>query len=256
MARSDPFGRCRLCGERRPLCKSHIMPESVYRRLYDEKHRAITLRLGSEDPGSTQKGMWEHLLCSDCEKHLNEYDDYFAKVWYAFPKLPEYVTVNPLVVEGLDYKLFRLFHLSVLWRAGMAKRREFHNVSLGKKHSDALRKMLLDDDPGPSSRYPILADLLVTAEKRVHHGLVMNPGFKRIGPAHVYYFWFGACVWMYCVSSHLPAEWKTAQVFADGRLILPWCEFTAHPVWKEFISQQKKMLNDTQRSNGSDDEDP
>jgi len=36
---------CRLCQKEKPLVQSHVIPEFLYRPLYDEKHRAVEAKL-------------------------------------------------------------------------------------------------------------------------------------------------------------------------------------------------------------------
>jgi hypothetical protein len=62
-------------------------------------------------------------------------------------------------INGLDYAMFKLFHLSVLWRAGVSTREEFRNVKLGS-HEDVIRQMLLRDDPGARQVSSLGADPL------------------------------------------------------------------------------------------------
>src|SRR3546814_6453061 len=58
-------------------------------------------------------------------------------------------------VTGIDYAQFKLFLLSLLWRAGVAKGRYFERVTLGP-HEERLRAMLHDGDPGPFDLYPCI----------------------------------------------------------------------------------------------------
>jgi len=64
---------------------------------------------------------------------------------------------------GIDYKLFKLFQLSLLWRAGVSDRPIFKEVALGR-HQEILRRMLLDDDPGESHKYGCIMLAAITME--------------------------------------------------------------------------------------------
>ena len=62
---------CRLCTLDRGLRNSHIIPESLYKPLYDKKHRAVHLTdfKGTNDYKKLkplQKGLREKLLCNEC----------------------------------------------------------------------------------------------------------------------------------------------------------------------------------------------
>ena len=59
---------CALCGsDLRPLRNSHIIPEFMYKAIYDDKHRHYLLSSLSGDADSgIQKGFREPLLCEVC----------------------------------------------------------------------------------------------------------------------------------------------------------------------------------------------
>ncbi len=55
-----------------------------------------------------------------------------------------------------DYATFKLFHLSVLFRASVSSLSTFQEVNLGALHEERIRQMLLNEDPGKDWEYPIL----------------------------------------------------------------------------------------------------
>jgi hypothetical protein len=114
-------------------------------------------------PGSKrflQKGYRESLLCEECEQHIGRYEKYFKEAWYDEGKLPERVAEKIHWVRGLDYKRFRLFHLSVVWRAGVSRNSIFRRVRLGT-HAERMRTMLLMDEPGEIDQYQFVTQVLV-----------------------------------------------------------------------------------------------
>ena len=113
------IGFCRLCGREAELRLSHIMPELLYRPSYDEKHRATELIADQGRQRFLQKGHRERLLCDDCEGCVGGYEKYFADAWFRGGLRPERPKERIVHVAGLDYRLFKLFHLSVVWRAGV-----------------------------------------------------------------------------------------------------------------------------------------
>ena len=68
---------CALCLGEAPLRNSHVIPEFLYRSLYDEKHR---LHQVSADPAQPniylQKGLREPLLCELCEQRFSVSERY------------------------------------------------------------------------------------------------------------------------------------------------------------------------------------
>lgn len=212
---------CRLCKRRVDLVKSHILPEFLFRPAYDEKHRMKEVALPEFRSRVVQKGYREELLCFSCEARFSRYENYFAKVWYGRSSQRPLIVREPyFLISGLDYALFKLFHLSVLWRAGVSSLKNFEMVALGP-HLQALSKLLLSDDPGEASHYPIGAMALVNpATHRLLEGFVVSPQKRKIEGHHVYAFIFGGCLWVYRVSSH-EAEWFPLSLTKSGKFFVP-----------------------------------
>src|SRR5574337_198522 len=131
---------CRLCKEEKDLKCSHIIPEFLYKPLYDAKHRAVSLseieigqRRNFGKKRLIQKGLRERLLCSECEQLLNNrYEKYFKALWFDQGALPSTIESGvTFELHGLDYHKFKLFHLSVLFRAGVSSLPQFSQVKLG-----------------------------------------------------------------------------------------------------------------------------
>lgn len=194
--------KCKLCGRAEKLCQSHVIPEFVFKPIYDEKHRMRELTDRRKNTRALQKGLREPLLCEGCEQHINTWKRYFKEAWYDHQLGPHRAPDDLIVVRGLDYSKFRLFHLSVLWRAGVATRREFAQVTLGP-HEPRLRKMLLNADPGSEELYPLFAYLLVFGnDNSVCSKMVGICHRVRISGQWGYQFLFGGAVWNHIVSSH------------------------------------------------------
>ena len=56
------------------------------------------------------------------------------------------------VFSGLNYASFKLFQMSLIWRASISSRPELHRIDLGP-HSEKIRKMLCDELPGEIYEY-------------------------------------------------------------------------------------------------------
>src|SRR5262249_44127067 len=65
---------CALCHRTDPLCDSHVIPEFIYKPLYNNEHRMVGWR--ATEAGLkheyVQKGLREQLLCATCEGLLNQ----------------------------------------------------------------------------------------------------------------------------------------------------------------------------------------
>jgi hypothetical protein len=109
-------GECKLCRGQKELRNSHIIPEFLYRPLYDEKSRALELDGESGKQTVFQKGLREPLLCDGCEGVLQRHEHYFSVLWFQASPLPDRVESLWIERDDLDFERFLRFHLSILWR--------------------------------------------------------------------------------------------------------------------------------------------
>jgi hypothetical protein len=222
------LGICRLCNESRELRNSHILSEFLYDDLYNDKHQLVGINgIGSRGRQLIQKGIREPLLCESCEQHINEHcEKPFRSQWFDTSSLP--VTWNPedMYWGKYDYTSFKLFHLSVLFRAGVSSLPTYRAVSLGP-HQERIRKMLLERDPGPTWLYPIYGYAVVHHVTRSLVRLVSAPEQMSYRGHRCYGMMFGGVNWCYGVSSHRNPELELAGLRADGRMpfhAVPWNE--------------------------------
>ncbi len=212
---------CRLCLEERDLCASHIIPEFLYRPGYDEKHRMEVIRRASPEITVIQKGFREQLLCAECEGLLSSrYENYFADLWYSRQPHPPTTSQSLILLTQLDYTKFKLFHLSVLWRAHVSSLAPFRIVSLGP-HAETIRQMILAEDPGPPSRYQIIATaVLFPGTREILEGMICGPMKAHLGGNRMYMFLFGGCLWMYLVGAGDVDMVRPAALSEQGQITL------------------------------------
>jgi len=194
--------KCCLCQKQNPLKKSHIIPEFFYKTLYD-KQKFDVLSTSPEQPNRRfPQGIYEKLLCGDCETHLSKYESYARKLLIGGINIDSVMDGDFLSLSDIDYTAFRLFQLSLIWRAGISNHPFFSNVSLGN-HEDKIRELILSHNPGLSWQYgcfmigllaedSLLTDLIIQPERFRHQGNI------------VYRFVFGGFVWIYFVSNRTP----------------------------------------------------
>jgi hypothetical protein len=172
---------CRLCHKKRPLRKSHIFPEFLYQDVYDEKHRYEVNNLaGQKVLPFRQSGIWEKLLCHDCEQKLSKNETYSSKV------IRRLATVmikedekNEAYILGtdVDYRKLKLFLLSLIWRAGVASKIPFDAIALGE-HEENIRKLLVANDPGAPGCYPSVLQMFRAYRVEMRSAIMMP--FKRV----------------------------------------------------------------------------
>lgn len=193
---------CRLCQSEGELRFSHILPEFLYKPLYDEKHRFIGLRPEPE-PGANedllQKGIREYLLCGDCEQHLSKFERYASKVLRELPDTSRKPAGAVIRVTGIDYARFKLFQLSLLWRAGVSNQASFQGVCLGP-HEQRLRQMIREGNPGEPLDYGCV--LIRTRGPEKLDNFIKLPDYLRFLEHNAYQMILAGMVWTFVVSSH------------------------------------------------------
>lgn len=196
---------CALCRKSRVLSKSHIFPEFLYRDVY-EKDNNLYFTMSNDPtrrPKRRRKGLYERLLCPDCEKALFKYEDYAAKVIFGDTPLAFIEGADGISIQNLDYPKFKLFQLSLIWRAGVTSIQEIPTKLYGR-HPETLRKMLLQGDPGRQYDYGCVMFFLPEAFNLMRRAIIppdlLN---KRIRGCMCYRALFAGMFWTYFMSGHM-----------------------------------------------------
>ncbi len=194
---------CRLCQRDRELKRSHIIPEFVYQALYDSKHKFHVLSTQDKRPRPMeQKGFRERLLCGDCEQKLSVFENYARGVLISGVPITVQDNGSLLHISGIEYKKFKLFQLSILWRSSIASEPMFSRVQIGP-HEDAIRKMILGETPGRILDYPCIIFGL-TSREGVQAAFIDQPTKLHLNGHVAYRFIFAGFMWVFYISSHKP----------------------------------------------------
>ncbi len=192
---------CALCLENKDLVKSHIIPNSFFKRI-KPKGKATEINVYSAKPRRTVQNSWyENLLCSDCETLLSEWERYSIGVIYT----PEVVGVKKEIGSklgerwfGVDYKKFRLFQLSILFRSAVAKGSAYANVRLSEKELTQLRDSLVKSDPIEPHKYGCIVSVLLNpVDNKKLNKTVGSPSFDIRNGRKQFIFVFGGYIWEY-----------------------------------------------------------
>ncbi len=199
---------CRLCNGEKPLKESHIIPRFFYRPMEwnGNNFRYQILGVHSIRVITGQGGIKERLLCEDCELKFSRFENYVSRTLYGGLELTfSKLTNRTWLISGLDYNKFKLFQLSILWRASVSSQEFFESVRLGEKHESEISKMLLDQNPGPPEKYLCIL-VAIIFDGNVIDDFILNPTYIRQDGHRVYRFIFGGFAWAYFVSSHSTPE--------------------------------------------------
>jgi len=210
--------KCRLCLiEKQLLSKSHIIPDFMYQDLYDDKHKIFLLNPYEQAKGEgyvkrPSSGEYEsEILCSECDiKLLGKYEDYARKAIYGgqlpaneCPTFENYKNQHGIeftVCKNLNYQKFKIFLLSIVWRAGISSRQFFSVISLGP-HEEKIREMIFNGVAGNVDDYPIFIMTFVN-DKSVPKDFVAQPQRRRTKDGYnVFIFMIGGLIFVYYVNS-------------------------------------------------------
>lgn len=200
---------CRLCGKpQEKFPKSHIIPEFMYKHIKNAKSQIFGMRMPY---GSRLKpiptGIYEKpLLCNECEQKISAWESYAEKILngsthFQMPIVKR--TTHPLIqsVKNIDYTKFKLFLLSIVWRASVTNQPFFREVELGKEHENNIAKMLLNDDPGQDDQYPVT---LIIPKGEVGRNLAIGQPYKNKTNTNAvrYLFPIAEVIYVYHISKH------------------------------------------------------
>jgi len=106
-----------------------------------------------------------------------------------------------LCSDEIDYLQFKLFQLSIIWRASISENPGFAQVNLGP-HEEKVRQMLDEENPGTSSQYGCIMIVMLNTE--LLHKIIVGPIVVKPKPfGHtVYKFTTGNIEWLFFVTNH------------------------------------------------------
>lgn len=190
---------CKLCGYQGPLVKAHIIPESFYVPLLEES-KIPRLYSTAEDtfPKRSPVGIYDsEILCGVCDNRIGDWDNYAQKL--LLTPLEDYGSPHELksqeffVIRDLEYRLLKLFFVSLLWRADQSGHDFFGEVDLGQSWCERAKEMVLTGDPGDPEE---LGVTLVRHEHRLAEKTIYNPEKVRSDGLNFYRFSLGSYVAM------------------------------------------------------------
>jgi hypothetical protein len=186
------------------------------------------------------------LLCDQCERRLKEHEDYFSRIWFQDKRLPEQFSPDQdyLELDNLDYRRFKLFHLSILWRASVASGDEFQFVRLGD-HEERLRQMLVRGDPGPSHRYRICGCIvLMRRAPKPATGVLAFPAPDQIDGFPMYKSIYAGCAWYSLLTEGTTTALDAISLGQNGSMILPIAGVSDFASLVQIVAQRRDRLDE------------
>jgi hypothetical protein len=158
-------GLCKLCLEYKPLIgKSHIYPQFLYQGVFDETNRTVFQHLEKDSHKFYQTGFYDkHILCEHCDNViLGSLERYASSVFYhanssdslRITETREQLDLAIMHVQNIDYKKFKLFVLSLLWKAHVSSNAFFKEVDVSQIEPE-LRSMIFNNNLAEDNNYQL-----------------------------------------------------------------------------------------------------
>ena len=145
------IGTCKLClKDNIKIIKSHIIPKFLFEHLKNDKGQMVYLdKKGTE---IKQNEPYEYLMCEKCDNNIiGYYEKHFksllSKITNKKIECKPIENNKGVFLMSVDYKLTRLFYLSLLWRMSVASIRlnNYNNIKLPCEIEERLRNILLNN---------------------------------------------------------------------------------------------------------------
>jgi hypothetical protein len=187
------IGKCRMCGEIKPLINAHIVPRTFFEVVRGSgKYTVLVEPKAAKQSKFLQAGdMDPDILCCECDNKFSALDDYGFKILGVPQPKCRYIdpaTGNEVgsVIECDTDKLSR-FVLAVLWRASISKR--WDTVSLGY-HEPKVLERIVDVTPLSVDDYSIIVHRLDSNALGNFKLVILLPVRGKIqGGINVYFFY-------------------------------------------------------------------
>lgn len=233
---------CKLCYSEQVLCNSHIIPEFLWTKLYDSNHKLIGITgEGTKGWSKLQKGLREKLFCEGCEQYFNEYfEKPFYKIWVENSLLPEIWEKEKVHCLNVDYSSFKLFHLSVFYRAHISKLQIFTQIELGS-HAEIIRKMILSREAGAACSYPIVGYAVINSQTNRPVHMISCGQTSAFDDLKAYGLMYGGVEWWMGLAQDNKNEFQKICLNENGDMPIapiPWNEVGA-------VAEASKALQKT-----------
>jgi len=217
---------CQLCLKDKILLKnSHIIPNFLYKGLFDAKHKIVSVNLNDyNDRKIHQTGFKDQdILCADCDNGIiGAYERYASNsIFGDHTKLDVEIydgdqTAVPYIrFKNLDYHLTKLFFLSILWKSHLSVNPFFDQINLGRKYAEQLRQMLIGRNAGAEDSFEVVL-IKPETNKRITKSVIAPRRLKDDGNT-TYVFHINEIMYHFNISRHNKMSmFYTSAVKKDG----------------------------------------
>lgn len=169
MADKDKTGICALHHCPAVLVDSHVIPKMLHKRIGDDKKRALQISLSGVSVSQNGNVTVKPLLSREADNWLGSTYESPMEKWFASQKEGPF-QLGEMTQKAIPYTTFKLFFLSILWRASLV-----WNMGLTLGVREALRQMILTQDPGGPFEFPFVVNLVLNTDGTLHKNIVVPP---------------------------------------------------------------------------------
>lgn len=190
---------CKGCSKNKKLIKAHVIPESFFVGLRDEK-KAPLLITDKKDhyPKKIPIGIYDKtILCRECEDIFQKFDDYAQSLLLKEEHTHTDIIQNGVLVgysiSNVDVDTLKLFFLSLLWRASISKMEFYSKINLGP-HEQIIKKLVWEGDSGEEDQYSFVVAKFTDGD--LGRG-ILDPHMERwFGINYARFYMFGYVVYI------------------------------------------------------------
>lgn len=193
---------CRLClTEQRPI-DAHIIPAGFYRALRDDSGRPLELRsnIPGEPPSRAPIGAYDAtILCAACDNRFSPWDQHAQDVMLRDFSESTAIgddagSVIGWTIPTFDYKLLKLFFVSLLWKASVSTHKFFGSID-PRPFNETMRGMILAEDPGDPETFSVALGRFADPRYRA----ILNPHPQRFTGDSTNFVWFYLGAFVACL---------------------------------------------------------
>ncbi len=234
---------CALCLEERKLCKSHVVPDFIFKRLKEMDGCFHVYRESARGFKTFGRTFTQKLLCSDCENLFSKWESYASLFFGDKIQLSGKKRGSHLELGGADYKKLKLFYMSLLWRFAITTNPWMQSHDLGP-HKERLRELLIAEDPAEPWRYGCTL-MAVLANNQHVPDLIVPPSKVRVDGHWCTRLVVGGFILVYLVSSHPPnAHRQSMFLQRNGTFLFSRHELFDVPFLAEIVHSAVKHENE------------
>jgi hypothetical protein len=134
----------------------------MYKGIYERNKKLVEINLFKTDDHKFRPtpSYDQYILCRQCDNViLSRLETYASEIFYEKTDLKiereREIGVTSLIIKDVDYKRFKLFLISILWRASISRNSLFKEIDLGPKYEETIRKMIYENNPGEPDDFPV-----------------------------------------------------------------------------------------------------